>query len=367
MPSLLARLLLSALGLHSCAAALNNLTVYEEPQSVQPYVIPYLHGFAVQSFGYVVQFPATNRSTNGAVAMLALYGKKEPAVPVHIHTRYHETFFVMKGAVNMYAENQTRRLGPHDFANVPPNTNHAFELLEPDTEMWSAVAPGDFQFYQQIGDYYAPTPLAPWPVEPGPEPSDELLIDSTGLIFDYNPTNFSLVTDMTNGTSDLSQPWHNGPNPLPGSLTSYHMASGYGPTYLHQKLDHVIQLYLTGAESNNNFTLATITMRKARGNETSQEWRSDYAAQLFRPLQGQLHIRMQGETVALGTGDLAVVPAGTPFSFWSEVAFTKVYHVAAAVPGGKTNTTTFGVVHDLLEDSIPWDFAIFPDWYSTSR
>lgn len=349
--------------LPSFTTALNNLTVYEEPKHVRPYVIPYLQGYAVQAFGYVLRFPVTNVSTAGAISLLTLHGKKERSVPVHIHTRYHETFFVAKGAINMYINNQTRRMGPLDFGSVPPNTNHAFELLEPDTEVLGAVTPGGFSFYQQVGELYKPTPLAPWPVDPLPPPTTERILNATGLRFDYNPTNYSLVHNLTNGTSDLTQPWHNGPNSLSGGLTPYHIAGGWGPKYLNRGLGQVIHLYMTGAESNGAMTVATLTMRAARGNETSREWCSHTSAQLFRPLEGQLYIRMQGQTVALGTGDLAVVPAGTHFSIWSEVAFTKVYHVAAALPGAPPTTQTFGLMHDLLAESEPWDFAIFPDYY----
>jgi quercetin dioxygenase-like cupin family protein len=294
---------------------------------------------------------------------LTLHGKKEPHVPVHIHTRYHETFFVAKGAINLYANNQTRGLGPLDIGSVPPNTNHAFELLELDTEVLGAVTPGGFSFYQQVGDNYAPTPLAPWPVDPLPPAIPERVLNATGLRFDYNPTNYSLVYNVTNGTSDMDQPWHNGNNKLPGSLSPYFVAGGWGPKYLHQGLGQVVHLYMTGAESDGVMVIATIAMRAARGNETAREFRSDTSAQLFRPLEGQLHIRMQGQTIALGTGDLAVVPAGVSFSYWSEVAYTRVYHVAATLPGTAQNTSTFGVTHELLAGSKPWDYAIFPDTY----
>lgn len=80
----------------------DNLTVDTEPTKVQPYVIPYLNGYAVQAFGYVLRFPVTNISTAGAISLLTVNGPKESAVPVHYHSRYHETFFVAKGAVNLY-------------------------------------------------------------------------------------------------------------------------------------------------------------------------------------------------------------------------------------------------------------------------
>lgn len=347
-----------------CSTNADNLTVYEEPNEVRPYVIPYLRGFAVQAFGYVVGFPVTNVSTAGAISLITVHGKKEPMVPVHYHSRYHETFFVAKGAINLFAQNETRRLGPLDIGSVPPNTNHSFELLEPDTEIIGAVTPGGFSFYQQVGDYYAPEVLSPFPTDdPNPPANLSRVEAATGLYYDYNPTNYQLNFDMTNGTTDSTEPWHTGNNYLPQILTPYYVAGGWGPKYLHRELGQVVHLYMTGQESNNAMTIATLTMRAARANETEKEWSSESVAQLFRVLEGQLYIKMLNQTAVLGTGDTAVVPQGVRFSYWSNVAFTRVYTVAAAIPGVSLNTSTFGVVHDLLAASESWDYAIFPDHY----
>ncbi|KAF2167588.1 hypothetical protein M409DRAFT_22391 [Zasmidium cellare ATCC 36951] len=346
------------------ATTQNNLTVTAEPTKVQPYVIPYLNGFGVQTFGYVVRFLATNVSTAGAISMVLINGPKESAVPVHYHSRYHEVFFVAKGAVNLFVQNETRRLGPMDIGSVPPGFNHSFELLEPDTEIVGAVTPGGFSFYQQVGEPYAPAVLAPFPAADAlPDANLSRVLAATGLYYDYNPTDYKLNYNMINGTTNGSQPWHNGNNTLPGSPTPYFVAGGWGPKYLHPKLGRVTHLYTTGAESNNVMTISTITMRAARQNETSFSWRSDVAFQLFRVLEGQLYIRMQNQTATLQTGDTAMVPRGVEFGFWSEVALTKVHTVAAVQPGLSPNSSVFGVAHDFLADSKPWDYAVFPDYY----
>lgn len=72
---------------------------------------------------------------------------------------------------------------------------------------------------------------------------------------------------------------------------------------------------------------------------------------------------MENQVTTLTTGDTAVVPRGTPFSYWSEVGFTRIYTNAAVPPGVQVRNETFGVVHDLLTESIPWDYAVFPDHY----
>ncbi|KAK4500911.1 hypothetical protein PRZ48_009103 [Zasmidium cellare] len=330
----------------------NNLTVTAEPTKVQPYVIPYLNGFGVQTFGYVVRFPVTNVSTAGAISMPLINGPKETPVPVHYHSRYHEVFFVSKGAVNLYCQNETRRLGPLDIGSVPPGFNHSFELLEPDTEIVGAVTPGGFSFYQQIGYPYAPSVLAPFSTDDANLAINGSKIEAaTGLHYDYNPIDYNLNYNMLNGTTNRHQPWHNGNNTLPGSLSPYYVARGWGPKYLHRKLGRVTHLYMTGKESANAMTISTITMRAARHNETSLTWRSNEAFQLFRVLEGQMQIEMENQTVALQTGDTAMVPKGVEFGFWSEVALTRVYTVAAVQPGVQPNSSLFGVAHDLLAES----------------
>ena len=123
---------------------------------------------------------------------------------MHYHARYHETFFITKGAINLFVEDETRRLGPLDFGSVPVGTNHSFQVLEPDTEGVGFITPGGVTFYVAAGTPYSSEVLAPFIPNNPPPINLERVEDATGSFYDYHPVDYPSNYNVVNGTSNSS-------------------------------------------------------------------------------------------------------------------------------------------------------------------
>lgn len=75
-------------------------------------------------------------------------------------------------------------------------------------------------------------------------------------------------------------------------------------------------------------------------------------ASAFKVLEGLLSVEIRDYEVALlSGGDVAFIPPGVPFRYWSNMAFTKVLYV------GKGDDS---VDSQLIAAGEPWDFISFP-------
>ena len=103
-------------------------------------------------------------------------------------------------------------------------------------------------------------------------------------------------------------------------------------------------------------------MRERLANEIIQSREHSDAAETLTILEGQLRVEMVGEMVVLSTGDTAVIPSNTPYKYWSEVALTRIYIGAANLQAEaeKGDTVFSGLTGDLIRESEPWDWAVWP-------
>ncbi|KAF8859141.1 hypothetical protein BDZ45DRAFT_742591 [Acephala macrosclerotiorum] len=182
------------------------LWTQQELNYVCPHVIPHLYGEAVQAGDCVLRFPITNVSTASALSPATLHSQISGKIPTHYHARYHGLFFIVKGALMFFDQNQTQRLGPLDFASVPVNQNHSFQLLKPDTEVIRPVTPRKFSFYQATGTPYMPPTLTAFPPDKHEEIDPAKLEAATGSFSDYIPTDYQSNFDVVNETSNPSLP-----------------------------------------------------------------------------------------------------------------------------------------------------------------
>ena len=247
-------------------------------------------------------------------------------------------------------------LGPHDFGSVPPLQNHSFQFNEPDTEFLALITPGGFESFQlNVSKPWINPSGAPFaPDRPIAPPNTA---NAQGDIFDFFPANYSLNYDLQNGTTNPSLPWHDGNNTLPDSAVHpYYIASNWGKKYLQRSLGQVIAPIMTPMQSGSgkySMSISTVVMRRRLANETIASHLFD-RPQVFVVLEGQLIMQMLGQRVKMSTGDVAFVPAGTAFRYWSEVAFTKFYLGSSGLALGAK----------LVDESEEWDYAVFPSYIS---
>lgn len=323
------------------------------PSHLLPYVVSDLDGEAFQLAADVFRLLATNQSTAGAFSVLGTNGRQNVATPVHRHTVVDETFFCIKGRINMWVDHELRILGPHDFASVPKGHNHSYQFLEPDTQMVGFSFPGGFEaLIANISTPYASSSInAPFPPDtPLPFPIEQYL--HVARRFDvYLEPQAKLAIDVVNGSS-VGGVWHNGNNSIP-SLPNvpYYVASGWGPKYLDRASGQLIMTLATPLSTNGGFTMSTVAVRKIIEGEKIVTYKLQDSVAIMI-LEGELEIQIESRYDRLGTGDLVFIPHNTPFSYWSHKNWAKFL-----VGGNGKQSLDMA----LLADSIPWGYAVFPN------
>lgn len=176
-------------------------------------------------------------------------------------------------------------------------------------------------------------------------------------IFDvYARRDFQPRRDFVNGTAPASGTWHNGPNTLATDAeTPYFVAKDYGPKYLSSAAGfyEVIQPIVTPIQSEGNLTFGTINLSRRPRNCTLPIYNfTGHSA--YEALEGQVIMTIGNQTVEMTTGDVAFVPAGTDFSYHSNVAFTKMLYIAQ---GNQT------LDQKLLATAKVWESPVWPATY----
>jgi len=245
-----------------------------------------------------------------------------------------------------------------DYGGVPPNTTHTFQILEPETEMVGIIAPGGFEvlFYALANANYSSPTLSPYnPVSSNASSSPPPSVIAELTSFDvYAEFDFVPRSDLAlNGAAPAGSTWHDGNNSIaPDSATPAFIAKNFGPKYLSSAIKgsyQIIQPFVTPGVSDHAFTLSTITMSPILKNAAKPVTINTHNA--FQVLEGKLNVLLQGEILELVSGDTVFITAGTQFTYWNEVAFTKVLYIAGE---GKALDT------QLIAGGVPWNAAVWP-------
>ncbi|KAJ5930950.1 hypothetical protein N7466_006443 [Penicillium verhagenii] len=356
-------------GLVQSALTLDDLYLENAPTSPRPYVIPhYANSHAVTIGTQLYRFTVTGPSSDYAFTLMSTNAPSSAALGVlpHIHEEHYENFFAMKGRFQLWAEKdgneqQARLLTQGDYGSVTRNTTHTFQILDPDTEMIGVIVPGGFEdLFYYLGTNYTSgtdTPYVPAISNSSSSSSTPTAsMMSTLESYDvYAQTSFEPRYDLVNGTAPIdNSTWHTGANALGSPGDPYFVANGYGPKYLNSQYGYqVIQPLVTSTQAQDtNYTLSTISL--SRQTQTSPPSYTLAGAAAFEVLEGLLYITIGEYPVAmLSMGDVAFIPAGTEFSYYSSVAFTKVLYVSSG---------DNGVDAQLIEGGKSWDFVTFPKY-----
>jgi hypothetical protein len=171
----------------------------------------------------------------------------------------------------------------------------------------------------------------------------------------YAQLDFNPRRDLVNGTAPVgNSEWHTGANSLGTPGQPYFIANGYGPKYLNSQHGYQIVQPLVSPEQaqDTNYTLSTLTISRQTKYNPPQWVLAGAAA--FEVLEGVFSIKIGNYPVAqLNMGDVAFIPAHVSFTYYSEVAFTKVLHVSSG---------TKGVDQQLISGGKSWDFVTFPKY-----
>ncbi|OAA63800.1 RmlC-like jelly roll fold domain containing protein [Cordyceps fumosorosea ARSEF 2679] len=363
-------------GSGACASGNKTLTVETAPDFVRPYVLPRFHGKAIMlTKTQTITFSITANSSGGAFTLVQHNGKVTNWLNArpHIHKTYHEHFYCARGRVELWTkrngtspdqqQEEARVASFGDYGNVPPGTIHTFQLVDPDSQLTHAFHPAGFEklfddvssgrFSSEAHAPYVPDEVDEQPYGPMTPELHELFEPLD--LFAVEEQQYIPRRDFVNGTASAEGlNWHNGTNELPKDNTKpYYVANNYGPKFLNTDSGYkVIQPISTVDNSHNgNFTMGTIIMSKKRDDETTPRVTLPHHLGIQMD-DGQLVLSVKGyKTTYLLQGDVAFIPAGTPFSYHATVPFTKFLYL---------NAGPNGLEYELLKRSMPWGFPSYP-------
>jgi len=331
----------------SITHCLGGLVVETAPTTPQPYVLPNLKGSAVDFGGLIIRTLVSNTTSSGGLSLLSVNSGPGALNLIHYHKEF-EAFYTLKGSVQVFHNtNQGRELQANDFALLPPGNNHTYRADDLDFQLTLCMAPGGIDgFFAAAGDPYKSS--APF----NPEDNSQLNVSKVlGLMPQYNivPEPFNSINmDWTNGTTaDGLDTWHVADQTFPNDTTTpYFISSNRGPKYLQRKAGQIIAQLASAKQTSNNLSVATIAI-KAGAKPGKISFGVDQA---FQVTEGQLHLEINGETVQLIFGDLAFIPKGTHFRFWSTVGFTKFINWSVGS----------GLADSLINGAESWEYGVWP-------
>lgn len=328
--------------------SLANLFVDVAPETPQPYVLPNLKGAAIDFGGLILRTLVANSTSSGSFSLLSVNSGPGPLNLIHSHKEV-EAFYTLKGGVQIFHNaDQGRQVYANDFVFLAPGNNHTYRPNELDFQLTLAMAPGGIDdFFAVAGNPYTST--APF------NPEDHSQLNATkvlGLMPKYNivpaPAN-KINLDWVNGTTeDGLDTWHLADQSLPSDpSTAYFISSNRGPKYLVREEGTVVAQLASTQQTREKLTVATITLKPSEYPTDFEQFELDQA---FQVTEGQLTLEIEDETVQLIFGDLAFIPKGTCFKYWSKVGFTKFINWSAG----------FGLADSLIQGAEPWNHAVWP-------
>jgi quercetin 2,3-dioxygenase len=157
------------------------------PGEPVPYVIEAGSGRAHVLLGEVGRALVGAEESRGAMSVMALDGPRaERPIPLHYHDHEYEFFYVLRGAVQLWADGESRVLRPGDFGYVPPGTVHAYQLQGHHSTFVGPIVPGGWdRFFDLTGEPFA---TAGFPTGPkGPPPFEKFAQAEVEFKMKYRP------------------------------------------------------------------------------------------------------------------------------------------------------------------------------------
>lgn len=232
----------------------------------------------------------------------------------------------MSGLVTVWADGVPKDLGEGDFAMVPAYHNHSYQFVAQETEFLGLVQPAGFDdFFANVSEPWNPAYNVPFPPDQG--------IAFPGQAFAAAAKSF----DINQIKSNWSEPvgghgWHTVNASLPNdSKTPYFVPNGGGPHYWHEGAGAVISPLATPVQTDGNFTIAQVTLRKTQG-PINGTWSSDNH-QFMYGMRGEVTVHVDHEEVSFISGDSLFIPAGKQIKISSRKNYSK-FLLCVAGPDG---------------------------------
>lgn len=254
-----------------------------------------------------------------------------------------------------------------------------------DTDVVGVIQPGGFEdlFYTLANANHTPSTFSPYAVTDanayGAESSspDGSVISALESFDVYGMLGYVPSRELVNGSyssTGAATGWHsaNHTDELGAdSKTPYFVAKDYGVKYLNDEAGfyQIVQPLVTPTQSAGNFTLATFIISEKLSNETAMTIVGNDTSSTstctsgisaltghsaFEVLEGLFVVQMSGETIYMATGDVVFIPAGTSFSYYSLVPFTRIMYISQGADGLDTRLISNG--------QSGWEYPTWPSF-----
>jgi quercetin 2,3-dioxygenase len=285
------------------------------PGEPVPYVIEAGSGRAHVLLGEVGRALVGAEESAGAMSVMSLDGPRaDRPIPLHYHDEEYEFFYCLRGAIQLWADDESRVLAPGDFGFIPPGTLHAYQLRGHHSTFVGPIVPGGWdRFFDLTGEPFA---TAAFPQGPkGPPPFAKFGQAEQQFKMKYRQD--ATYAEASTGADDT----------LPAAQQAYFLRSGEGPR--HELAGQLQTLLLGSDQTEGRVTMTTVELAKGPGLPAHVHERT-YESLMV--IEGRLRVTLDGVEHVLTRGDTASIPAGTEHAYRGEGHYTKVLTMSA--PGG---------------------------------
>lgn len=277
----------------------------ELPGDEVPYCLADGDGRAHLLLGQVGRALAGQEETGARMSVMTALGPAGRPIPMHRHEREHDYFFCVRGAIQVWADGESRVLYPGDVASVPAGVLHAYQFHGHYSQFMGPIAPAGWdRFFDLTGSPYA-GPAYPQ-VDHSPPPFAKFGEAEHRFGMKYFPD--APYTDAGQGPDDK----------LPGTQTAYFLRAGEGPR--HTLSGQVTFQLMTGAESDGQLGM-TVTEGPHGGSLGAHVHQHTYEAVYC--LDGRLRFTVDGSEHLLTRGDFLSIPAGCEHTYTMESQLTR--------------------------------------------
>ena len=239
------------------------------------------------------------------MSVMTAVGPAGGPIPLHRHEKEHDYFLCVRGAVQVWADGESRILYPGDVAGVPPGVLHAYQFHGHHSQFMGPIAPAGWdRFFDFTGTPYAgpaypqvdnsPPPFAKFGAAEV-EVRDEVLPRRALHRGDHGPRRLA-----TRDTIRLF------------------LKAGEGPR--HVLFGQVAFQLMTGAESGDRLGM-TITEGPRGPAIPAHVHERTYEA--IYCLDGRLLVTVDGEEHLLTRGDFVSIPAGAEHAYATDAHLTR--------------------------------------------
>ncbi|AVM22584.1 quercetin 2,3-dioxygenase [Bacillus pumilus] len=156
------------------------------PRAVQPYVLEAGEGKQYIVEGQLHELIATTETTGGGFSHFVIEGAKGKYFPPHYHQVHTEALYCVEGRMNLQLNGEHICLMPGDFAYIPPNTIHSYELESHSNKFLLLLLPGKIeQLYEQFDESQSPS-ICPYFIQKGNLMFDREVSSQYDLVFVEN-------------------------------------------------------------------------------------------------------------------------------------------------------------------------------------